>query len=267
METTTTSKGTFHRWGRWPNISEIFFGDEQQVRILLTPLERDAADLLWRQRDRRLRPEESGDEWITPGSQLEPLLWRFSREESAQASRETSEPSEGERQPESSSEDEDEKFLEEVAKRQAEQETDIGEMDNEIDTEHERMQEREVVGQIAQYKKMNPLIRHRMINRAQLLATKEAEQEERTKKLERLEELRLNFQEAGISIEQCVPETLQDSVLLLLALPRSFRICRQSIFCPEEDCPSKKPIKTLEVLAIHLQRDHGVSKQETEYMV
>jgi hypothetical protein len=89
----------FHRWGRWPNINEIFFGDEQQVRILLTPLERDAADLLWRQSDPRLRLEESGDEWIMPGSQLEPLLRRFRREESAQASRETSEPSKRERQP------------------------------------------------------------------------------------------------------------------------------------------------------------------------
>jgi hypothetical protein len=29
----------FHRWGKWSNINEIFFHDEQQVRILLTLLE------------------------------------------------------------------------------------------------------------------------------------------------------------------------------------------------------------------------------------
>jgi oligoendopeptidase F len=74
-------------------------------------------------------------------------------------------------------------------------------MDNETDTEHEPMQEREIGEQIAQYEEMNPLIRQRMVNLAQLLAAKEVKQEEGTKKLERLEELLLNFQETEIPIE------------------------------------------------------------------
>jgi hypothetical protein len=53
------------------------------------------------------------------------------------------------RQPESSSEDEGEKILEEIVRRQAERNADIDEMPNETDTGLEPMQEKEIVEQIA----------------------------------------------------------------------------------------------------------------------
>jgi hypothetical protein len=99
-----------------------------------------------------------------------------------------------------------------------------------------------------------------MTNRAQFLRAKEVEQEEGTKNLERFEELLLNFQETEVPIEPHVPPTLRDSVLFLMAQHRRFRLYKPSIFCPEEEFLSKKLIKAFGALAIHLQRDHGISK-------
>jgi (p)ppGpp synthase/HD superfamily hydrolase len=53
--------------------------------------------------------------------------------------------------------------------------------------------------------------------------------------LERLEDLLGSFEQNEIPIEQCAQATLEDPILLLLAQQRSFRIHRQTIFCPEAE--------------------------------
>jgi hypothetical protein len=60
--------------------------------------------------------------------------------------------------------------------------------------------------------------------------------------------------------------SLQDQLLFLLAQHRSFRICRNTFFCPEENT-GPRTIRSLGEMALHMQREHGPSKQETEDMV
>jgi hypothetical protein len=82
-----------------------------------------------------------------------------------------------------------------------------------------------------------------------------------------LEGLLKKFEEDEVPPEYFVKVTLEDPVLLLLPQHRSFRICRREFFCPEENCRSRKPIKTLGQLATHMQTIHGASKDETSDMV
>jgi hypothetical protein len=99
-----------------------------------------------------------------------------------------------------------------------------------------------------------------------LLVTEELGERERCQQLERLENLLERFKQHEIPIEQCVEVTLQDPLLLLLAQHRSFRICRRKLFCPEENC-RPRPMRTVGEMALHMQREHGASQQETTDMV
>jgi hypothetical protein len=97
----------------------------------------------------------------------------------------------------------------------------------------------------------------------------EIEAEARADEMTRIEmeELVAIFQEADIDERDCTPVSLEDPILLLLAQHRSFRICRNTFFCPEEGCHPNREIKTLGRLAIHMQVIHGASKSETTDMV
>jgi hypothetical protein len=137
------------------------------------------------------------------------------------------------------------------------------EIDDETDREHENAPREEA---FENENEINPAITERINNLAQILGAERHEdkaEEEESQRLEQFEEQLTSFEQNEISTEECTQITLQNSLLRLLAQHRSFRICRRTIFRPEENCRSN-PIKGLAALANHMQKEHGGSKEDTK---
>jgi hypothetical protein len=198
-----------------------------------------------------------------PRSDLEPLLERLRAEASTDSSAESLIAQVIPRQRESSSDDEDETVAIVSGGAQAEEEPDPVRIDMEEDTEHEPIQREH----IAEMRGVHPSVTEKMTELAELLGSKEPEEGEDSEKLNRLESLLQSFGESETPREVMKRETLQDPLLLLLAQQRVFRMCRNSFFCPHDDCRCRIPIRSLTALALHLQVQHGARKQETEDMV
>jgi hypothetical protein len=247
--------------------SDIFFNPNQdRVQVQMASLTKEGADALWRQGEHQLGREDIGVDRICPGTSLEPLLRRVRTDGSSQPWRETSAPPERITETESSSDDEDETPVEGLARVCAEIETISDETDSEMDTEHEPPEVNPTEEPFEVQEGILPEIVERMNELRELFITEELEGEEREPRLERLERLLRRFQEAEIPIDQCAHVTLQDPLLLLLAQLRRFRIGRQTFFCPEESCRARALTSPGE-MTLHIQREHGALKQETEDMV
>jgi hypothetical protein len=91
-----------------------------------------------------------------------------------------------------------------------------------------------------------------------LLVTKELGERKRSK-IGTARNLLERFKDNKIPIEQRAEVTLQDPLLLLLAQHRSFRICRRTLFCLEENCRSRS-MRTVGEMALHTQREHEISQ-------
>jgi hypothetical protein len=184
----------FHQTGRWPMASDIFFkANQDRVRVQMAPLAREGADALWREGEHRIRQEDIGINLICPGTPLEPLLRRLRAEGSSQPSRETSAPPERITDPESSSDEEDQALVEEIARVRAEIAVLSDEIDSETDTEHEPPEVSPTEQQFEEVEGIHPEIVERMRKLREVFTTEELEGEERDQKLHRLEDVLRRF--------------------------------------------------------------------------